>query len=95
MEIAGWQHFVCFTSEEQWIFWSRQIVERLADIRMIGAQGFFSNRQRPLVERLSLAIATLVNVSLSVRVALPVQRRCSRCLKKTAWASLLPWSLSY
>ena len=37
----------------------RQIVQRLRDIGMIGTERFFADRQRALVERLSVSIAAL------------------------------------
>ena len=40
----------------------RQIVQRLSDIGMIGAERFLSDRQRALVERLGVGVATLASV---------------------------------
>ena len=40
----------------------RQIVQRLSDIGMIGTERFLSDRQRSLVERLGVGVATLVIV---------------------------------
>ena len=40
----------------------RQVVQRSANIRMLGAQRFLVNHQRPPIERLHLGVATLLFV---------------------------------